>query len=47
VSADAEGEYRFLELPAGEYEVSAVAPGFRRRVFRACAWKWARKPLLA
>jgi hypothetical protein len=28
VTADAEGEYRFLELPAGEYEVSAVASGF-------------------
>jgi len=28
VTADAEGEYRFLELPAGEYEVSAVAAGF-------------------
>jgi len=28
VTADAEGEYRFLELPAGEYEVSAVATGF-------------------
>jgi len=27
VTADAEGEYRFLELPAGEYEISAVAPG--------------------
>jgi len=27
VTTDAEGEYRFLELPAGEYEVSAVAPG--------------------
>jgi len=29
VTADAEGEYRFLELPAGEYEVSAVAPGLQ------------------
>src|SRR5258706_3343186 len=29
VSADAEGEYRFLELPAGEYEVSAIAPGLQ------------------
>jgi len=29
VSADADGEYRFLELPAGEYEVSAVAPGLQ------------------
>ena len=28
VTADADGEYRFLELPAGEYEVSAVASGF-------------------
>ncbi len=28
VTADADGVYRFLELPAGEYEVSAVAPGF-------------------
>lgn len=27
VTANAEGEYRFLELPAGEYELSAVAPG--------------------
>jgi outer membrane receptor protein involved in Fe transport len=29
VTADADGEYRFLELPAGEYEVSAVAPGLQ------------------
>jgi len=29
VSADADGEYRFLELPAGEYEVSAIAPGLQ------------------
>jgi outer membrane receptor protein involved in Fe transport len=29
VTADAEGEYRFLELPAGEYEVSAMAPGLQ------------------
>jgi outer membrane receptor protein involved in Fe transport len=29
VSADADGEYRFLELPAGEYEVSAVAQGLQ------------------
>src|SRR5260221_14092154 len=29
VTADAEGEYRFLELPAGEYEISAVAPGLQ------------------
>ena len=28
VTADEDGAYRFLELPAGEYEVSAVAPGF-------------------
>jgi outer membrane receptor protein involved in Fe transport len=28
VTADADGEYRFLELVAGEYEVSAVASGF-------------------
>jgi Carboxypeptidase regulatory-like domain len=28
VTADADGEYRFLELPAGEYEVSAMASGF-------------------
>jgi carboxypeptidase family protein len=28
VTADEEGEFRFLELPAGEYEVSAVAAGF-------------------
>ncbi len=28
VTATPEGEYRFLELPAGEYEVSAVASGF-------------------
>jgi outer membrane receptor protein involved in Fe transport len=29
VTADADGEYRFVELPAGEYEVSAVAPGLQ------------------
>src|SRR5260221_6204126 len=29
VAADAEGEYRFVELPAGEYEVSALAPGLQ------------------
>jgi len=29
VTADAEGEYRFVELPAGEYEISAAAPGFQ------------------
>src|SRR5258705_12542482 len=28
-SADADGEYRFLALPAGEYEVSAIAPGLQ------------------
>src|SRR5215470_5234396 len=33
VTADAEGEYRFLELPAGEYEVSAVAPGLAEARF--------------
>ena len=27
VSADEQGEYRFIELSAGEYEISAVAPG--------------------
>jgi len=27
VTADQQGEYRFVELPAGEYEVSAVATG--------------------
>ena len=27
ITADANGDYRFLELPAGEYEVTAVAPG--------------------
>jgi len=29
VTADAEGQYRFLELPAGEYEVSVIAPGLQ------------------
>src|SRR5271157_6325719 len=29
VTADAEGEYRFLELPAGQYEVSAMATGLQ------------------
>jgi hypothetical protein len=29
VTSDAEGEYRFLELPAGDYEVSAMAPGLQ------------------
>jgi outer membrane receptor protein involved in Fe transport len=28
ITADAEGEFRFLELSAGEYEVSGMAPGF-------------------
>ena len=28
VTSSAEGEYRFIELPAGQYEVSAVASGF-------------------
>jgi outer membrane receptor protein involved in Fe transport len=28
VTSDAEGEYRFVELPAGDYEVSAMASGF-------------------
>src|SRR5277367_1426237 len=28
VTADNQGEYRFLELSAGDYEVSAVATGF-------------------
>jgi len=28
VTADGEGEYRFVEMPAGEYEVSAMAAGF-------------------
>jgi hypothetical protein len=28
VSADTEGDYRFVELPAGDYEVSAMAGGF-------------------
>ncbi len=28
IAADAEGGFRFLELPAGEYEVSAMAAGF-------------------
>jgi len=27
VTADSDGEYRFVELPAGEYEISAMAPG--------------------
>src|SRR5215470_8630500 len=33
VTTDAEGEYRFLELSAGEYEVSAVAPGLEEARF--------------
>lgn len=28
ISSDSQGEYRFVELPAGDYEVSAVATGF-------------------
>lgn len=28
VTASSDGEYRFLELPAGQYEVSAMATGF-------------------
>ena len=27
VTADSDGEYRFVELPVGEYEISAMAPG--------------------
>jgi len=27
VTADEQGEYRFVELPAGDYEISAMAPG--------------------
>jgi outer membrane receptor protein involved in Fe transport len=29
VNADPEGEFRLVQLPAGEYEVSAIAPGFQ------------------
>ncbi len=29
VTSQGDGEYVFLELPAGEYEVSAIAPGFQ------------------
>jgi hypothetical protein len=29
ITTDSAGEFRFLELPAGEYEVSAVAPGLQ------------------
>jgi hypothetical protein len=29
VTADSEGVYFFLELPTGEYEVAAIAPGFQ------------------
>lgn len=29
VTSDSQGEYRFVELPAGEYEVSAMAPGLQ------------------
>src|SRR5258707_13543389 len=36
VSAAVEGEYRFLEVAAGEYDVSAIAPGLQaERVFIA------------
>ncbi|HTP67549.1 MAG TPA: carboxypeptidase regulatory-like domain-containing protein [Dongiaceae bacterium] len=28
ITAEPDGIYRFVELPAGEYEVSAIAPGF-------------------
>ena len=30
VTADADGEYRFVELPTGEYEVSAMASGLEQ-----------------
>jgi carboxypeptidase family protein/TonB-dependent receptor-like protein len=29
VTSDSEGDYSFVELPAGEYEVAAIAPGFQ------------------
>ena len=29
VTSDGDGTYMFLELPAGEYEVSSIAPGFQ------------------
>src|ERR1700682_5420403 len=29
VTSDSDGTYMFLELPAGEYEVSSIAPGFQ------------------
>lgn len=29
VTSDSDGTYLFLELPAGEYEVSSIAPGFQ------------------
>ena len=29
ITADEAGEFRFVELPAGSYEVSAMAPGFQ------------------
>jgi hypothetical protein len=32
ITADEEGTFRFLELAAGDYEVSAVAPGFEETV---------------
>jgi len=37
VTADAEGEYRFWNFPRENTRFSAVAPGLRRRVFRAYA----------
>jgi len=33
VTSESDGGYLFLELPSGEYEVSAIAPGFQE--FRA------------
>ena len=29
ITADESGEFRFVELPAGNYEISAMAPGFQ------------------
>ena len=29
ITADESGEFRFVELPAGSYEISAMAPGFQ------------------
>ena len=50
ITTDSAGEFRFLELPAGEYEVSAVAPGLqevrapRVRVMpRVRRGRWSRK----